>query len=116
VDRLPDDERSVLELASVEGTGFHPDAVAELAGAAVDAQLASLVRKELLRPREGEQSFAFRHQLVRDAAYDSMPKQLRAELHEQLAEWLRPRACDEIAEYHLDRAAGLRRELDVRTI
>jgi len=111
IDRLPDDQRTVLELASVEGTRFHPAAVAELAGAEADAELAALVRKELLRPREGEQSFAFRHQLVRDAAYDSMPKQLRAELHERLADWLRPREGDEIADYHLEQAAGLRREL-----
>ena len=111
IDRLPDDERTVLELASVEGTRFHPEAVAELAQGGVDAELAALVRKELLRPREGDESFAFRHQLVRDAAYDSMPKQLRAELHERLAEWLRPSAGDEIADYHLDRAAGLRSEL-----
>src|SRR5579859_2383932 len=115
IDRLPDDERTVLELASIEGTRFHPEAVAELApeGHDVERQLAALVRKELLRPREGEHSFAFRHQLVRDAAYDSMPKQLRAELHERLAEWLRPREGDEIAAYHLEQAGGLRRELGV---
>jgi predicted ATPase len=111
IDRLPDDQRTVLELASVEGTRFHPEAVAELARGEVDTELAALVRKELLRPREGEQSFAFRHQLVRDAAYDSMPKQLRAELHERLADWLRPREGDDIADYQLEQAAGLRRDL-----
>lgn len=109
IDRLPDDERSVLELASVEGTRFDPEAVAELAGADVAPQLAALVRKELLRPG----GLAFRHQLVRDAAYESMPKQLRADLHERLAEWLRPRDGDELADYHLERAAGLRRDLDM---
>src|SRR5207302_1780793 len=111
IDRLPDDQRIVLELASVEGVRFHPEAVAELARADVDAELAALARKELLRPREDEQSYAFRHQLVRDAAYDSMPKQVRAELHERLADWLRPREGVEIADYHFDRAADLRREL-----
>jgi len=115
IDRLPDDERTVLELASIGGTRFHLEAVAELApeGHDVERQLAALVRKELLRPRESKHSFAFRHQLVRDAAYDSMPKQLRADLHERLAEWLRPREGDEIAAYHLEQAGGLRRELGV---
>ena len=57
-----------------------------------DARLAALVRKELIRPDKpqlpGEDAFRFRHLLIRDAAYDALPKATRAELHERFADWL----------------------------
>ena len=36
----------------------------------------------------GEDAFRFRHVLIRNAAYDGLPKQVRAELHERFADWL----------------------------
>ena len=36
----------------------------------------------------GEDAFRFRHVLIRNAAYDGLPKQIRAELHERFADWL----------------------------
>lgn len=115
IDRLRDEERTVLELASIEGRRFRPEALAALAQdeLQVGEQLAALVRKELVRPRQGEHSFAFRHQLVRDAAYDSMPKRLRADLHERFADWLRSHGEAELVAYHREQAMALRRELDV---
>ena len=80
IDRLPDDERQVLELASVEGKGFHARTVAELAPDAlrerVEPLLAALVRRDLvLADRDEEGAFRFRHhQLLRDTAYDSIPE------------------------------------------
>ncbi len=76
-----------------------------------DALLAELVRKELIRPQPAEERFAFRHQLIRDAAYASMPKQRRAELHERLAglfERAVPRRADaeELVAYHRDQAVS----------
>ena len=48
------------------------------------ARLAALVRKELIRPHEAiEDTFRFRHMLIRDAAYDRVPKAQRADLHER---------------------------------
>ena len=35
-----------------------------------------------------DEAFRFRHLLIRDAAYESLPKATRAELHEQFADWL----------------------------
>ena len=50
--------------------------------AQVGAYLTALVRKELIRPDRphfaGEDAFRFRHLLIRDAAYDSLPKEARA--------------------------------------
>jgi class 3 adenylate cyclase len=118
LERLDGIERDVIERASVEGKVFHRGAVVELSEDdvrdAVGAHLQSLVRKELVRPEEadfpGEDAFKFRHLLIRDAAYDAMPKELRAELHERFAGWLEAAAEDRILEYeeilgfHLEQA------------
>ena len=51
--------------------------------------LAALVRRRLIRPERpqitGEDGFRFTHLLVRDAAYDALPKATRAGLHERFA-------------------------------
>jgi hypothetical protein len=66
---------------------------------------------------QGEEAFRFRHQLIRDATYQAIPKEVRAELHERFAEWLSEKAGDRIAEYeeilgyHLEQAYRHRREL-----
>ena len=64
----------------------------------VESHLATLVRKELIRSTAPtfpeDEGFRFRHLLIRDAAYESLPKATRAELHERFADWLsdaRPR-------------------------
>jgi hypothetical protein len=78
------------------------------------------VRRELIRPDRaqfvGEDGFRFRHLLIRDAAYDALPKSSRAELHERFAGWLEQRGdelveLDEILGYHLEQAARYRLEL-----
>ena len=83
-------------------------------------RLASLVRKELIRPDKpqlpGEDAFRFRHLLIRDAAYDALPKATRAELHQRFADWLEEHGddlveLDEILGYHLEQAARYRAEL-----
>jgi class 3 adenylate cyclase/tetratricopeptide (TPR) repeat protein len=122
LDQLAGPERSVLERASIEGQVFHVGGVEALAPgeAGVGAQLLALVRKELLRPGRaelpGEEAFRFRHLLIRDAAYESLAKATRAELHERFADWLEVRGAglvelDELCGYHLERAAAYRREL-----
>jgi DNA-binding SARP family transcriptional activator len=122
IDRLPDAERLVIELASVEGKRFDRVSVVELADDElrphVDTLLAALVHREFVRPLpDGDDTFSFRHQLVRDAAYASIPKQARAELHERYAAWLEHRSgrrtgeIEEILGYHLEQASGLRAEL-----
>jgi hypothetical protein len=53
--------------------------------------------------------------LIRDAAYEALPKSVRAELHTRFAEWLDARAnlveLDEIVGHHLEQAARYQREL-----
>src|SRR5207302_9046755 len=59
----------------------------------------------------------FRHLLIRDAAYDSVPKLQRAGLHERLANRLEEDGAegDEIIGYHLEQAYRHRRDLDARS-
>ena len=94
VDQLEAKERSVLERGAIEGEIFHRGAVQALAPeeAQVTSRLAALVRKELITPVaplfSGDDGFRFRHILIRDAAYDALPKATRADLHERFASWL----------------------------
>jgi class 3 adenylate cyclase/tetratricopeptide (TPR) repeat protein len=122
LDMLESAERSVLERGAVEGEIFHRGAVQALAPeeTQVTPRLAALVRKELIRPNKpqlaGEDGFRFRHLLIRDAAYDALPKAVRADLHERFAAWLEDRGADlveleEILGYHLEQACRYRAEL-----
>jgi class 3 adenylate cyclase/tetratricopeptide (TPR) repeat protein len=122
LDMLETAERSVLERGAVEGEIFHRGAVQALTHeeGQVTPRLAALVRKELIRPNKpqlaGEDGFRFRHILIRDAAYDALPKAVRAELHKRFAAWLEERGADlveldEILGYHLEQACRYRAEL-----
>ena len=110
LDALPEAERDVVERAAVIGLEFEWEALAELdreRRRPAGTQLASLVRKELIRPHDAiEDTFQFRHILIRDAAYQSISKDLRADLHERFAGWLdgRGEEFDEIIGYHLEQA------------
>ena len=122
LDQLEPVERSVLERGSIEGRTFHRGAVAALSDDSgdLDRRLVSLVRKELVRPERAqlaaEDAYRFRHLLIRDAAYDALPKATRAELHGRFAVWLEERGhglveLDEILGYHLEQAASYLSEL-----
>jgi hypothetical protein len=121
LDQLDPAERRILEGGAVEGEIFHRGAVQALTPGELQLtpRLAALVRRELIRPDRaqlpGEDGFRFRHLLIRDAAYDALPKSTRADLHERFADWLEQRGADlveldEILGYHLEQAALLRAE------
>jgi class 3 adenylate cyclase/tetratricopeptide (TPR) repeat protein len=122
LDQLDPPERGVLERGSVEGQVFHRGAVLALAPEEpqLDARLVTLVRKDLVRPEpailRGDEAYRFRHLLIRDTAYDALPKAARAELHERFAVWLDEHGADlvelnEIVGYHLEQAYRYRVEL-----
>ncbi len=122
LDQLDDGERAVLERGAIEGRTFHRGAIQALAPDQHDVmtRLTSLVRKEVIRPDTarvpGDDAFRFRHLLIRDAAYDALPKSIRADLHERFAAWLEGHATDqaeldEILGYHLEQACRYRHEL-----
>jgi class 3 adenylate cyclase len=122
LDRLPPEERTVLESAAVAGKYFVRAALRKLLAEAdqsvVDASLLSLARKDLLTARPGrEDAYRFMHVLIRDAAYAGIPKELRARLHERFADWAantslgRAGEVDEIVGYHLEQAFLYRKQL-----
>lgn len=118
LDRLETEERAVIERGSVVGRVFWWGAVSELAPEElrprVGSYLQSLARKELIRPDRSdfreEDAYRFAHILVRDAAYEGLPKAERADLHERLADWIEAKSRDrageyeEILGYHLEQA------------
>ena len=125
LERLPEEERALLARVSVEGTVFHREVMRELAPEAlaplVDRSLTALVRKDVIRPDRSsfadDEAFRFRHMLIRDAAYRSLPKEVRADLHARFAEWLenvggsRLNEFEEIVGYHLEQAHSCLSEL-----
>ena len=122
LDQLDPPERSVLERGAVEGEVFHQGVVQALTPEEerLTNRLTALVRKELIRADTplfaGEDAFRFRHLLMRDAAYQGLPKAERADLHEQFADWLEKHAADlveldELLGYHLEQANRYRLEL-----
>ena len=124
LDQLEPAERSVLERGAIEGEVFHRGTVQALThdGTQVTPRLAALVRKRLIRPDRpllaGEDGFRFCHLLIRDTAYNSLPKATRADFHERYAAWLDQHSAslveqDELLGYHLELACLYRAELGI---
>lgn len=124
LDQLELHDRRVLQCAAVEGEVFHRGAVQALSHEpAVLPRLASLVRKELIRPGppqlQDEDGFRFRHLLIRDTAYEALTKRERADLHESFAGWLADRGrglveLDELIGYHLEQSWRYSSELGIQ--
>src|SRR4051812_23041194 len=116
LDKLEPVERTLLECAAVVGKEFWLRALTELQ--ADPRALSALTRKELIQPFRSslfpdDDAYRFRHDLIRDAAYQALPKSMRAELHERVAGWLAQEIAeqDEIVGYHLEQAHRYRAEL-----
>ena len=121
IDRLDAEDRELLMRASVMGQVFYRDALELLAdGLDVGEHLASLMRKQFVRPERSDvgttEALAFRHLLIHDAAYEGLTKSSRADLHERFAGWLVERAPErqELIGYHLERAYRYLEEIGSR--
>ena len=91
LDALGSDERRLLQAASVIGQTFWDRVVGGLAGGSVEDSLDALVDKDMIVPTAasrvaGEREFAFKHALVRDVAYNTLPRAVRARRHSELAD------------------------------
>lgn len=106
LDALPASEKRLAQNASVVGRIFWDAVVAHLSrqGVPVTGDLLRRLRvKELVVPREpsslaGAAEFGFRHVLIRDVAYESLPKRDRAALHLDVARWAESELADRIDE------------------
>ena len=124
LDRLDPVPRQILERASVEGRRFRIAALRALASEVspdeVESAIGSLERKGLLQPEdEAGGRWRFAHALVLEAAYQALSKELRADMHERLADWMIEEDADqpdvdESVARHLERALHLREEVGAR--
>jgi class 3 adenylate cyclase/tetratricopeptide (TPR) repeat protein len=92
LDSLPDEERTVVFDASVVGKLFWRGVLERLSSGdgKLDAILDSLEARDLIRrePRsrlEGDEEFSFKHMLIREVAYGTLPKAVRRERHAAVA-------------------------------
>ncbi len=115
IDLLPAAEKRVLQHAAVLGHAFGAERLMGLLGASASAELTELARKALVEEQveRGAGHFAFRHQLIRDVAYSSLPRSERVRLHERAAEEIhedpggRYAELAELRAFHLAEAAAL---------
>ena len=93
IERLPSSERSCLSRIAVIGlelTTTQAQRLTEFGDDSTPRLLAALTRRDLLRrvrSAEGD-TWSFRHLLIREAAYEVLPKTKRIELHQRLADHL----------------------------
>jgi ABC-type oligopeptide transport system substrate-binding subunit/class 3 adenylate cyclase len=92
IDRLEEEARRVLQMASVIGRIFLYRVLAEIAAAHRDLEekLLTLQREQLIRERARlpELEYIFKHELTREAAYNGLLKRERRVFHRQVAEAL----------------------------
>ena len=91
LDALPAKERSLLLDAAVVGKTFWRGALEAMGdGEELSELLGALERRDLVRRDtvssfEGDRQYSFTHVLIRDAAYDLLPRARRRERHAQVA-------------------------------
>jgi class 3 adenylate cyclase/tetratricopeptide (TPR) repeat protein len=127
LDTLPADRKALLHDAAVVGKAFWVGALAYMSGLderKVEQGLRTVAKKELLRPVRnssvsGQSEYSFGHVLIRDVAYQQIPRAARVRKHRAAAAWIEglpgARVADhaEILAHHygqalrLAKAAGL---------
>ena len=123
LDTLRPELKTLVHDAAVVGRIFWSGAVAAMGDrdpGAVRRELNELVHREFVRPIrvssiDGEDEFAFWHALVRDVAYQQIPRSPRADKHVAAARWIEQTAGDRVADhaeilvYHYGEALDLAR-------
>jgi class 3 adenylate cyclase/tetratricopeptide (TPR) repeat protein len=118
LDALAPVARRVVQLGAVLGRTFEPKAIPaidpDLQPEPVDGAVGDLLDRDLVRPA-ALGAVTFRHILIREVAYNTLPRAERARLHGAAGRWLIDRATssgreDELAElvaFHLREAVSL---------
>ena len=130
LDTLPAEAKRVAQTAAVIGDEFWDGALEglepDLGAEGVAAALRGLHEREMIEPAERsslpqERAYRFRQALVREVAYGSVPKQVRARQHAALGDWLEgsiagtdlEREFADLVAHHFERAARLAAEVGV---
>ncbi len=101
IDQLSEREKAVLKAASIIGRvfkvswlqGYYP-ALGELSEIAADLDHLERLDITPLDSREPELVYMFKHIITQQVAYESLPYATRAQLHEQLAQYLEATCFD----------------------
>lgn len=108
VDLLSPIEKQILQCASIVGRTFWLSALLELTGKLerrlVLSTLQQLIRRDFIEegdkqthgPIEKEKGFSFKHILIRDVVYNTIPRNRRSQKHAQLALWLEKQVADRL--------------------
>ena len=94
LDALPSAERAVLVDAAVQGKVFWRGAIGcipddeKLSDVLAALERRDLIRRERVSAIEGEHQYSFKHVLIRDVAYDLLPRASRQERHANSARFL----------------------------
>jgi class 3 adenylate cyclase len=124
LDALPRAERDALLDASVVGKVFWDGALTQMAEDR-DARLKALdslegrdlIRRDPVSRLQGQQQFAFKHQLIFEVAYATLPRALRRERHAAIARFLEEAVGDEVGDvapalaHHWHEAADVERAI-----
>jgi class 3 adenylate cyclase/tetratricopeptide (TPR) repeat protein len=119
VDRLPDESKRTLQVASVFGRQFSPRLLALVPGQAdgLAERLGALVRHEFLleRSEHGEPAYAFAHALTQEAVYTGLLESRRRAFHREAGIVLeaayrgRVEPVVELLAHHFERAGDAER-------
>jgi class 3 adenylate cyclase/tetratricopeptide (TPR) repeat protein len=107
LDTLRTELKSLVQDAAVVGRVFWSGVVAAVGSRERDEvrrELNELVRREFVRPVrvssvEGEDELSFWHGLVRDVAYQQIPRSPRAEKHVAVARWIEDAAAERLEDH-----------------
>ena len=106
LDLLDTDARDAVRRCSVVGRVFWPEAADVHEQVVAGLAPGGLVAEHPTSSMAGRREFSFKHALIRDVAYASLPRPERRELHRRVGEWLLEVAPDrgvetaELAAYH----------------
>ena len=116
IDALPAEERSILELGAVTGRTIRAAAIHALMPENDEERIAraldDLAQRDLLVP-QGTGAYTFRHIVIREVAYATLPRAERVKAHLRLAQWLETHAAArsneraELVAYHYRQAMAL---------
>jgi class 3 adenylate cyclase/tetratricopeptide (TPR) repeat protein len=117
IDHLPEPARELIRVASIfPGGAFHEEKLALVTDA--DREVLNTLEEEelLVRDEDRPGRWRFRHELLREVAYDTLPKRERRRLHEEVATGSdRMEESDKHAQqtaFHLEQAALAALDLD----
>ena len=100
VDRLPREDRALLQAAATIGRRFDPNLLSLVVetGDDVGAALQRLQAQDIVYRQDNSSDYVFKHILLRDSVYQSLVTGRRAELHRKIAEALEQRSEGRLAE------------------